>query len=119
LTDLGQEPAIFPLTACDQANGVESHQQALDAAVTGLGQALDWSCFETVLSHLTSLLHRFTACVPAPGQGRPADISLYDHLRTTAAIAACLFRYHEACASAAPRRKWRSAVWTTRSSATP
>jgi len=41
------------------------------------------------------LLERYTWAVPSSTVDSP-DISLYDHSRTTAAIAACLHRYHEA-----------------------
>ncbi len=47
---------------------------------------------------LVALLHKYTSCMPSatPWQKRDErtvpDISLYDHLRTTAAIAACIGR---------------------------
>ncbi|MBI1928963.1 type III-A CRISPR-associated protein Cas10/Csm1 [Candidatus Poribacteria bacterium] len=48
---------------------------------------------------IVALLHKYTTHMPSatPGEGEPErtipDVSLYDHLRTTAAIAACI--YHE------------------------
>jgi CRISPR-associated protein Csm1 len=44
---------------------------------------------------LLGLLERYTWAIPSSTVDSP-DISLYDHARTTAAIAACLYRYHEA-----------------------
>lgn len=44
---------------------------------------------------LLGLMERYTWAVPSSTADSP-DISLYDHSRTTAAIAACLHRYHEA-----------------------
>ncbi len=41
-----------------------------------------------------SLLERYTWAIPSSTMDIP-DISLYDHSRTTAAISACLYRYHE------------------------
>lgn len=41
-----------------------------------------------------SLLEKYTWCIPSSTQDMP-DISLFDHLKTTAAIASCLYRYHE------------------------
>lgn len=42
------------------------------------------------LESLYGLLHEFTWCIPSAWYGAVPDVSLYDHLRTTAAIAACL-----------------------------
>jgi len=47
--------------------------------------------FEEVL---LGLLERHTWAIPSSTMDIP-DISLFDHSRTTAAIAACLYRYHE------------------------
>ncbi|MBW2037786.1 MAG: type III-A CRISPR-associated protein Cas10/Csm1 [Deltaproteobacteria bacterium] len=47
------------------------------------------------LSSLLSLLEQYTWCIPSSTMDIP-DISLYDHTRTTAAIAACLYDYHSA-----------------------
>lgn len=43
---------------------------------------------------LLGLLERYTWAIPSSTMDIP-DISLFDHSRTTAAIAACLFRYHQ------------------------
>jgi CRISPR-associated protein Csm1 len=50
--------------------------------------------FDTFLAHLTSLIYRYTSCIPSDTQGKIPDVSLFDHLETTAAIATCLYRYH-------------------------
>lgn len=44
---------------------------------------------------LLGLLERFTWAIPSSTVDAP-DVSLYDHVRTTTAIAAALYRYHEA-----------------------
>lgn len=49
--------------------------------------------FDTVLALTLDMLHRYTWCIPADTQEVVPDISLFDHLKTTAAIAACLYRY--------------------------
>ncbi len=41
-----------------------------------------------------SLLEKYTWCIPSSTHDMP-DISLFDHLKTTAAIASCLYQYHE------------------------
>jgi CRISPR-associated protein Csm1 len=47
-----------------------------------------------IIDYLSSLLLKHTWCVPSPPNG--SDVSLYDHLKTTAAIAGCLYTYHKA-----------------------
>lgn len=42
---------------------------------------------------LLSLLEKYTWCIPSSTMDRP-DISLFDHAKTTAAIAAALYTYH-------------------------
>lgn len=51
---------------------------------------------DTLISHLLALLTAHTWLVPADTGDDTRDVSLYDHLRTTAAIAACLYRLDEA-----------------------
>jgi len=41
-----------------------------------------------------SLFEEFLWCVPSYTQNKYNNISLYDHLATTSAIAACLYQYH-------------------------
>jgi len=55
---------------------------------------VDSTNFENLLAHLTNLLYRYTWCIPSNSQAKVPDISLFDHLKTTAAIVACLYRYH-------------------------
>lgn len=58
-------------------------------------KSVDSTRFDVLFSHLLSLLQRYTWCVPASTQEDNPDISLYDHLKTTASITACLYRYHQ------------------------
>lgn len=51
--------------------------------------------FEAIYTHLVALLYKYTWCIPWKTPEEVADISLFDHLKTTSAIAAALFRYHE------------------------
>lgn len=55
--------------------------------------------FDVLLSRLLSLLQKYTWCVPSNTQESYPDVSLFDHLRGTAAIASCLYRYHVAADS--------------------
>src|SRR5208337_928892 len=50
--------------------------------------------------HFDSLLRDFTAHIPAVTVGDArTDVSLYDHLRATAALAVALYRFHDATGS--------------------
>ncbi|MGC8963706.1 MAG: type III-A CRISPR-associated protein Cas10/Csm1 [Candidatus Bipolaricaulaceae bacterium] len=46
---------------------------------------------EAYLLSLSDLLLRYTWCIPSAFYYDVADVSLYDHLRTTAALAVCVF----------------------------
>ncbi len=50
--------------------------------------------FNTFLNALVSLLEKYTWCIPSSTMDLP-DISLFDHLKTTAAIATCLYEFHK------------------------
>jgi len=49
--------------------------------------------FHTFMIHLLNLLSVHAACIPSNTQEKVPDISLYDHLKTTCAIAGCLYQY--------------------------
>lgn len=65
-----------------------------------------WESFERELGRITtvnfyylvdsylSLVEQFAWCIPSSTNDM-LDISLYDHMKTTAAIASCLYRFHE------------------------
>jgi len=56
------------------------------------------ACPDISLDHLLitlmTVLEKYTSNVPSATNIRHPDISLFDHLRTTAAIAQCLYLYH-------------------------
>ncbi|CCO07705.1 type III-A CRISPR-associated protein Cas10/Csm1 [Desulforamulus hydrothermalis] len=60
-----------------------------------LATSINLAEFNCLFTHLLALLQRYTWCIPSNTQETLPDISLFDHLRTTSAIAACLYRYHE------------------------
>ena len=51
--------------------------------------------YEWVVLAVQSLLERLTWCIPAATTASPCDVSLYDHSRSAAAIAACIAYYDE------------------------
>ena len=52
--------------------------------------------FYSFYCNLLSTLEQFTWCIPSDTRYAIADVSLYDHLKTTSAISACLYRFHTA-----------------------
>ncbi|MEN3013934.1 MAG: type III-A CRISPR-associated protein Cas10/Csm1 [Endomicrobiia bacterium] len=50
--------------------------------------------FNIFLNSLIFLLEKYTWCIPSSTIDFP-DISLFDHLKTTAAIAVCLYEFHK------------------------
>jgi len=49
--------------------------------------------FDIFISSLLFLLEKYTWCIPSSTIDLP-DISLFDHLKTTAAISSCLYEFH-------------------------
>lgn len=98
----GYQPAVLELdrifsqelTAID-ANRRAGHMQSFRMEFKELAGSLTNKPFDVVFSHLDALLHRYAWCIPSCSHEELPDISLYDHIRATCAIAACLYRYHE------------------------
>ena len=87
--------SVFPQPASDKAAGANAQQEYRDlwrrfgdeCRARGLNQIDDLPVY---LETLLAILQEFTWSIPAAGPGVIPDVSLFDHLRTTAAIAACL-----------------------------
>lgn len=54
------------------------------------------AAFQAFLTHIDNLVYKYTWCIPSNTQEELPDVSLYDHLKVSAAIAACLYQYHAA-----------------------
>lgn len=50
--------------------------------------------FDDVLNVWLNILEKYTWAVPSDTRYETSDVSLYDHLRSTSAIAACLYKHH-------------------------
>jgi len=50
--------------------------------------------FDALFNGYLSLFEEFLWCVPSDTRDKYSDVSLYDHLSTTSAIAACSYQYH-------------------------
>ena len=73
-------------------------QRRYDNLVSDFGQAiapLQADDFKTLYTQLLSLLYLYLWSVPSDQREEIKDLSLYDHLKTTSAIAACLYLYHK------------------------
>ncbi len=71
---------------------IDSHIRKLEEALPDFGK---FNSLDAVLAAWLDLLERYTWCVPSDTRYEFADLSLFDHLRSTAAIAACLYRTHK------------------------
>jgi len=56
--------------------------------------AVDTTDFECLISYMLNVLYKYAWCIPSNTQEAIPDVSLYDHLKTTAAVASCLYLYH-------------------------
>jgi len=90
-----QPEKAFPVDQSDVDPVVlTNHIRSFGEEMTALKEC-KISVFDTLYSLILSLLEKYTWCVPSSTQSPIPDVSLYDHLRTTSAIAAALYQYHE------------------------
>ncbi len=52
------------------------------------------STFMIFFNTLYSVLEKYLWCLPCHTHPKIADVSIFDHLKSTSAIAACLYQYH-------------------------
>lgn len=87
LTALPEEPeAFFPLSEPpeDTAAAYAHLWRSFEDAASSL------SADERLIDRCLGLLEKFTWCIPSAAYRSRPDVSLFDHLRLTAAVAACL-----------------------------
>lgn len=94
LTPLALDERPFPKLAEDKDLTVEYNSlwQSFQKDLSRIKQEVRKAenKFDLLFNSLYSLLHKYTWCVPSFTQ-RECDISLFDHLRTTSALALCLY----------------------------
>ena len=56
--------------------------------------SIDGKDFECFFTNLLRIVYKYTWCIPSNTREEVPDVSLYDHLKTTAAIATALYQYH-------------------------
>ncbi len=91
--------SIFPMKKTDQPKNIKGTQE-YDSLFQEFSLALEQlqhrtENIELWFEHVESLVMLFFSSVPAARAGRVIpDISLYDHMKTTAALTAALYGYH-------------------------
>lgn len=95
------KPAVFEpencFPDCDMVKNIESRNAMFIEKLTGEFIALKKAGtkdFNTLFSIINSLFLKYLWCIPSSSLDEVPDVSLYDHLKTTCAISACLYRYH-------------------------
>ncbi|HPD61184.1 MAG TPA: type III-A CRISPR-associated protein Cas10/Csm1 [Thermodesulfobacteriota bacterium] len=83
---------VFPSE--DKTCSYEEYHQLLNKFDQEL-ESKDFSCLSSqqAIDSLYFLLWKYTWCIPSAVYLHEPDISLFDHLKTTAAITACLYDY--------------------------
>ena len=102
------ESVLFPIGKDTDAGADPSYRAlwqgfARDAGTLRDAQVGPESDLETYLSSLLMRMQRYTWCIPSAYYRSAPDVSLYDHSRMTAALAACLAGQDEETIDAALR----------------
>jgi CRISPR-associated protein Csm1 len=84
-----EEDTLFPRDPVDSTAETRAYRALWDGFVAAV-EALPGDDLPTYVTGLFHALRRFTWCVPGAYYRSKPDVSLYDHSRTTAALAACL-----------------------------
>lgn len=90
---LGPESGFPRTIPCFSPTEITAHVKEFDSEFRRF--AGKSRSFPAIYSNMLSLLQRFTWCIPSSTLSNTQDVSLYDHLKTTSALAATLYRYHE------------------------
>ncbi|MBG0780970.1 MAG: type III-A CRISPR-associated protein Cas10/Csm1 [Bacteroidales bacterium] len=93
--DTTKEEHIFPRQVNAQADGIsqEDYRALWDKFVEEF-EHLPSNSFDGFFNSLLFLLKKYTWCIPSNTMDM-ANVSLFDHLKTSAAIAQCMYLYYE------------------------
>lgn len=72
----------------------DSLDKLIEDFETTVSKIPEFSDFDSFLNCWTELLEDFTWSVPSDTRYEYSDVSLFDHLRSSAALAACLYKRH-------------------------
>jgi len=92
LAETGADQSYLFPTDSETVGDLENYLQGFAAELQELVDTIGSEEFDRLYNHLLAVLRRYAWCLPAHAN----DVSLFDHLRMASAIAACLYRYHEA-----------------------
>jgi CRISPR-associated protein Csm1 len=81
----------------DKNTGVKEYSNLFNGFTDELPSIFSGDCRqENIINRIDSHLQKYTWCIPSAVYKSDPDVSLYDHLKTTAAIAGCLYDFSDA-----------------------
>ncbi|MBC8186277.1 type III-A CRISPR-associated protein Cas10/Csm1, partial [candidate division KSB1 bacterium] len=92
INEMELSESVFPKVFESQNRDLYSEYDQLWQGFEEEFRKLPNGSFSVYLESLLSLLKKYTWCIPSSTGDNP-DISIYDHLKTTAAISICLYDY--------------------------
>lgn len=94
--DIREKQNIFPKkVSCKQDGVSELEYRKLWSEFSDEIDKLPTDSIKGFIESFLFLLKKYTWCIPSNTMDM-ADVSLYEHLKTTAAFAGCIFRYYQA-----------------------
>ena len=85
---------VFPSAFSEYASGeMDEFLKEFGAASDPVLRQARFPGFETLFAYFLDILQSYAGSIPSDTQVAVPDVSLYDHLKSTAAIAACLYRF--------------------------
>lgn len=94
LEELIPNDSLLPQTKVETSDYQDRYGRLWEKFLTGFWEALRLPTFDLFAEAVLGLSERFTYAIPSSTVDQP-DISLHDHQRTAAALAAALYRWHE------------------------
>lgn len=93
LSPLTFDESIFPVPINKASVNKESYQKQWKAFEKDL-RKINMGDVKIFIGSLLAVLRKYTWCIPSATYGAEPDISLYDHMLTSASIASSLYAYH-------------------------
>ena len=97
-------PDIFPidLTQKQKEEAEREYQNLRDDFENDLNKLNNEGNFKNFYNALLTLFEKYFWCIPSSSFNTLADVSLFDHMKTTASIATALFVYHKEKGNTSP-----------------
>jgi len=84
----------YPVDVNGKTHNKDTYKKLWDQFLKDANKIEPHLPFRHFLSFMDSLLEQYTWCIPANTKEDYPYVSLYDHMKTTAAFAACLYKFH-------------------------